>query len=600
MEKLKLSTANLVIVVSGAVMFIASFLAFNKISDPVDQRRRHKDRRRVALLQRLEHATSFSSRRSRRSSAWSWPRRSRWPTFAPQVKLPDAVLGFTWTQVHLVLGFQATIMMLAFLIQNTGLDKGIGLFLMLLAAIGLLVGAVLRMQEQAKPADLNDVLVAIGARARERGAPSLAEAISATGGVALALGILLITIDLRADDAGPRGAGRAFRRARVGGLPRAFAAARRSARGGRQPRSCSASPARSVGCCCRARTASPTFGRSSCSRSWRGSSPSSCRARRDARSSWPPRPCSLWLWILGEVADTGAYSAAPIPSPPAHTVFSLQSFATARRGGRARRSRSERSPVLDRASSAATATSAACRVAVPIRREPGSDFQAFASTCGNTAADRDVRGPRRRQRRVRSVADPRAQPDRSDLEHHERQVARDRLGLDALRRRCTWAHSSCSTAPDGAAWRLRSWSPAFIALVSGTQSLGNAAHHAWVGGLLTFAAGLAIGLIGDLTQRRFTTWAGALIVALGALTIALDAAHISRSVSNGDVKLAGPGLIVGLFGVGLTATAFVIAHLLGARPAAATPMPMRRRPTPPPPQWPSLPSDLSPAAPPPT
>ena len=31
------------------------------------------------------------------------------------------------------------------------LDKGIGLFLMLLAAIGLLVGAVLRMQEQTKP-----------------------------------------------------------------------------------------------------------------------------------------------------------------------------------------------------------------------------------------------------------------------------------------------------------------------------------------------------------------------------------------------------------------------------------------------------------------
>jgi hypothetical protein len=40
-------------------------------------------------------------------------------------------------------------MMLAFLIQNTSpLDKGIGLFLMLLAAIALLVGAVLRVQEQ--------------------------------------------------------------------------------------------------------------------------------------------------------------------------------------------------------------------------------------------------------------------------------------------------------------------------------------------------------------------------------------------------------------------------------------------------------------------
>ena len=72
--------------------------------------------------------------------------------FAPEVKMPEKVLGFTWTQVHLVLGFQATIMMLAFLIQDTGgLDKGIGLYLMLIAAIGLLVGAVLRMQEQKTP-----------------------------------------------------------------------------------------------------------------------------------------------------------------------------------------------------------------------------------------------------------------------------------------------------------------------------------------------------------------------------------------------------------------------------------------------------------------
>ena len=68
--------------------------------------------------------------------------------FAPGVKLPERILGLTWNQIHLVLGFQATIMMLAFLIQSTSpLTKGIGLYLMLIAAIGLLVGAVLRMQE---------------------------------------------------------------------------------------------------------------------------------------------------------------------------------------------------------------------------------------------------------------------------------------------------------------------------------------------------------------------------------------------------------------------------------------------------------------------
>lgn len=137
MDKLKLSTANLVILVAGVVMLIASFLAFNKISfGPFSK--------------------SYSAWSSHYFLIATIPAligvvmavHVALVTFAPQVKLPDEVLGLTWTQIHLVLGFQATIMMLAFLIQDTSaLDKGIGLFLMLVAAIALLVGAVLRMQE---------------------------------------------------------------------------------------------------------------------------------------------------------------------------------------------------------------------------------------------------------------------------------------------------------------------------------------------------------------------------------------------------------------------------------------------------------------------
>ncbi len=152
MDKLKLSTANIVILVAGVVMLIASFLAFNKISIP-----------------------SFNSGGvkfgggSHSYSAWSshffliatipaligivMAAHVAVVGFAPQVKLPEKVLGLTWNQIHLVLGFQATMMMLAFLIQSTSpLDKGIGLFLMLIAAVALLVGAVLRMQEKPNPA----------------------------------------------------------------------------------------------------------------------------------------------------------------------------------------------------------------------------------------------------------------------------------------------------------------------------------------------------------------------------------------------------------------------------------------------------------------
>jgi hypothetical protein len=147
MDKLKLSTANLVILVAGLVMLIASFLAFNKYS------------RGSVTIGNVHIGGTISY------SAWSshyfliatipaligivMAAQVAVAGFAPEVKLPDRVLGLSWTQIHLVLGFQATIMMLAFLIQDTGiLDKGVGLFLMLLAAIALLVGAVLRMQER--------------------------------------------------------------------------------------------------------------------------------------------------------------------------------------------------------------------------------------------------------------------------------------------------------------------------------------------------------------------------------------------------------------------------------------------------------------------
>ena len=47
-----------------------------------------------------------------------------------------------------------------------------------------------------------DVSRAIRERARIRGTPSLADAVAATGAVAVAIGVLLIAIDVRADHSG--------------------------------------------------------------------------------------------------------------------------------------------------------------------------------------------------------------------------------------------------------------------------------------------------------------------------------------------------------------------------------------------------------------
>jgi hypothetical protein len=132
----KLTPANIVILAAGVVIFIASFLGFYKFA-----------------------GHSFS--------AWStdlWlfgvatlpvlfgvimAAHVALTAFA-NVNLPDRVLGLSWDQIHVALGFQSTIMMLAFFVRDKStLSFGIGFYLMLLAAIALLVGAVMRQREAA-------------------------------------------------------------------------------------------------------------------------------------------------------------------------------------------------------------------------------------------------------------------------------------------------------------------------------------------------------------------------------------------------------------------------------------------------------------------
>jgi hypothetical protein len=445
---------------------------------------------------------------------------------------------------------------------------------------------------------LSSISSAIRARAQQRGVPSLAEAISATGGVALALGILLITIDLRAAHGGrgeptalfaalvlagyvavwllPTEAHAAGVAAIVLGIPGALGwlilpGAHRFA---------DIRPfiVLTIAGWIVAFVVPHTRGRT---------------------IFIAAAALLLWLWVLGEVADTGAYSASPIPSPPAHTVFSLQSLTMGRSavefGGL-----DSNDPLYSIAKLCNQGNAGACR-ALYAQAEPGSDFQDFASTCGNTQPAGACAIPLEGIGGSSLSPVPGINPigpistttDDKSLEIGLVSVFFGVLYLGAL------------FVLDRAGWRGLATAfvvPGVIAMVSGTQSLGNAAHHAWAAGLLTFAAGIAIGGIGDRTRRRFTTWAGAVIAAVGALTIALDASHVSHSVRNGEVKLAGPGLVVVLFGVGLAGIAFVVAHFLGDGPAPPVNVPQYpdgpAPPPEPPPPWPSLPSDPSTAWPP--
>jgi hypothetical protein len=65
------------------------------------------------------------------------------------VNFPDRILGFSWPQIHLALGIFAVLLGIGYLLTDVGgLDKGIGLWLALLASIGLVVGAVLLNNEE--------------------------------------------------------------------------------------------------------------------------------------------------------------------------------------------------------------------------------------------------------------------------------------------------------------------------------------------------------------------------------------------------------------------------------------------------------------------
>lgn len=136
----KLSTSDIIILAAGAVMLIASFLTFYETG-----------------------SGKFSST----ETAWGsgifplgW-----WPvlfgvlmavhvalTKFANVNLPERILDFSWNQIHFMLGAVSAVLMICFLIQKfpsgAEVSKGIGYWLLLLGSIALVVGAVLRMQEQ--------------------------------------------------------------------------------------------------------------------------------------------------------------------------------------------------------------------------------------------------------------------------------------------------------------------------------------------------------------------------------------------------------------------------------------------------------------------
>jgi hypothetical protein len=401
---------------------------------------------------------------------------------------------------------------------------------------------------------------AIGTRTRNRGVPSLAEAVSATGGVAVALGVLLVTIDIRADHSGRGAEAALFAGLVLVGylavlvMPPVTHAAGVSAVVLGIPGALGwllLPGAHDLG------DIRPFLVLTILAWLLAFVAP-----RTQGRTIFVAAVALLlWLWILGEVAGSGAYSASPIPSPPAHTLFSLQSFTDAR-ATVTLGDLDSTDPLYSLAQQCSNGSLGACD-ALYAAAPAGSAFQQFAAACGNSGVTRSAAGSC-----GLSVTNPFGQPGSTinPIAPLRGATGGKSLDIGLVSAFFGVAYLAALFALDrgGRSGLATAFVvPGFVALLSGTESLGVAAHHAWVGGLLTLVAGLGIGFVGDRTKRRFTTWAGAVAAAFGTLTVALDTAHISRAFGASNVKLAGPGLIVIGFGVGLVALAVVLAGLLG-------------------------------------
>jgi hypothetical protein len=309
----------------------------------------------------------------------------------------------------------------------------------------------------------------------------------------------------------------------------------------------------------------------------------------------------LWLWILGEVVGTDAYSASPVPSPPAHTLFSVAALtqrphpsAIETRAGVTLGELPTNSPYYPEAALCGEGEGAACDSlfnATP----PSSPFHTFADTCGNTrpagsgGACATLEGNGNGFGSTIPIGGNLSPlgsglvPPVVGVGTHDKSF---QIGIVSL---------LFGLAYLGALWAFdrRRWSalgtamvvPTILALFTGTEVLGNAAHHAWFGGLLTFVAGITFAIVGDVGGRRFSAWAGGVFAAFGGYTIAVDVGNLKSSFTSENVHLVRPALISMGAGAVLVAIALIVAVVRSRLDGPA----IGRPPAPPAPPSPSTP-----------
>ena len=270
----------------------------------------------------------------------------------------------------------------------------------------------------------------------------------------------------------------------------------------------------------------------------------------------------LYLWILGEVADTDAYVADPIPSPPIASPAAVLDgirgetaiATTAEPAGFAEQdvtldSLDPSDPLYPLAVDCSEGDFAACDELWE-SSEPGSDFEAFAESCGGDSTATYpclLSGENLDDEFDDELEDDLDDPlDVTPLGNQDDQALE--IGLVSLGFGAVYL--AAIRLLDRRARRATATAlviPAVAALVTAASALGQETGSAIAGGLITLAVGLAIGVVGWFgtaagIDRRFMTWGGGVTASIGALIVAADVAPEPSASDN--VDLIGAGLVV--------------------------------------------------------
>ena len=138
MNSRKLPPASVVILAAGAIMLIGSFLAFYKVSSPLA----------TVTLNAWDHGLFMIATLPALLGAFM-ALQVALQAFS-NIDMPPRLLGLTWDQFHIVLSFQAALLMLAVLARKPNLvglpmTFGVGFWVMLVGSGGLVAGALMRV-----------------------------------------------------------------------------------------------------------------------------------------------------------------------------------------------------------------------------------------------------------------------------------------------------------------------------------------------------------------------------------------------------------------------------------------------------------------------